>query len=60
MKNLLKTILGSLVLGSILVGVIAIVGSLVEWLCADTGRYMLGLAIIGYGVYRCFKAEFGE
>ena len=58
MKNLLKTILGSLVLGSVLVGIIAVVGSLVEWLCADAGRYILGLLIASYGVYKCFKAEF--
>lgn len=60
MRNLLKTILGSLVLGSVLVGIVAIIGSLVEWLCADAGRYILGLVIISYGVYKCFKAEFGE
>ena len=64
MKKLLKrelgTILGALALGAILVGIIALVGAMVEWFCADGGRYMLGLGIMGYVLYRCFKAEFGE
>ena len=43
-----------------ILGIIALLGWLVEWLCADVGRYMLGLGIFIYILYRMFKSEFGE
>lgn len=60
MKKFLGTILGSVVLGSIILGIITLLSWLVEWLCADMGRYILGLGIFIYILYRMFKSEFGE
>ena len=60
MKKFVKTIIGSVVLGGLVLGVIASFGWLVNWLCADSGRFVLGMIIGIYGIYRMFKAEFGE
>ena len=57
MKKFLGTILGSVILGSIILGIIALLGWLVDWLCVDKGRFILGLIILGYIVYKLMKEE---
>lgn len=60
MKKLLKGIFSIAILATIILGVIALINLLTEWLCADAGRYMLGVGILVYVLYRFFKLEFGE
>ena len=67
-----SVVLGSIILGIIalikskpkngmaIAGLILSIIAIVEWLCADMGRYMLGLGIFIYILYRIFKSEFGE
>lgn len=53
-----------LVMIMLTVGAVAGVGIflswLVNWLCEDMGRYMLGLGVLAYVLYRIGKKEFGE
>lgn len=60
MWKFIKFMLQVLVLGSVILGIITLLGWLVEWLCVDMGRYMLGLGIFIYILYRMFKSEFGK
>lgn len=64
MKKLVKRglglIIGSLICTAIVLGFFALLGAVTEWLMVDMGRYWLGMGILGYVLYRCFKAEFGE
>lgn len=60
MKKIVKMLLGTIVLGAIIVGALGVIGFVSEWLMEDNGRYLLGMGILGYIVYRCFKAEFGD
>ena len=57
MKKLLKGIFSIAILATIILGVIALVNLLAEWLCADAGRYMLGIGIFSYIAYRMLKDE---
>lgn len=60
MRKIIRLIIGSVILGAIIIGVIGLIGFVGEWLMEDNGRYLLGIGILGYILYRCFKAEFGE
>ena len=60
MKKLLKGIFSIAILATIILGVITLGNLLAEWLCADAGRYMLGIGILVYVLYRFFKSEFSE
>lgn len=60
MKKLLKELFSIAILATIVLGVIALINLLIEWLCADVGRYMLGMGILIYILYRFFKSEFSE
>lgn len=58
LKVVIKTLVQSLLLTGLLLGVIALIGNFVEWSCADGGRYFLVMLILGYVLYRIFKSEF--
>ena len=58
LKVAIKTLVQSLLLTSLLLGIIALIGNFVEWNCADGGRYFLVIVILGYVLYRMFKSEF--
>lgn len=58
LKVAIKTLVQSLLLTGLLLGVIALIGNFVEWSCADGGRYFLVTLILGYVLYRIFKSEF--
>lgn len=60
MKKLLKGIFSIAILATIILGVIVLINLLAEWLCADVGRYVLGIGILVYILYRFFKSEFSE
>ena len=60
MKKLLKGIFSIAILATIILGVIALINLLTEWLCVDVGRYVLGVGILVYILYRFFKSEFSE
>ena len=60
MKKLLKGIFSIAILATIILGVIVLINLLAGWLCADAGRYMLGVGILVYVLYRFFKLEFSE
>ena len=53
-----KIIIGALEVG-VIAGIIALIENLVQWLCADTGRYLLGLIIGIYAIYKMLKKELG-
>ena len=57
-KMIGKIIIGVLEVG-VIVGIIALIENLVQWLCADTGRYLLGLIIGIYAIYKMLKKELG-
>ena len=59
-REMVKNLIGAIILGAIIIGFFALVGAIQEWLLADMGRYWLGMGIMVYILYRCFKAEFGE
>lgn len=58
MWKFIKFMLQVLVLGSVILGIIGIVNFIIEWGCADTGRYVLLMGIFSYIIYRMFKEEF--
>ena len=62
-KNKIVTIIGEIIIGvleaGVIVGTIALIENLVQWLCADTGRYLLGLIIGVYAIYKMLKKELG-
>lgn len=60
MKNFVKTLIRTIILGVMVLTPIALIGWLVEWACADSGRYVLVMGIIGYIVWKAFLKEFGE
>lgn len=60
MKELVKRIIGIILVVGIVLGIAKVVGLSVEWLCADKGRYILAIGILSYIAYRFFKIEFGE
>ena len=57
MKKLLGLLLGGCIGTTVLLGCIGLLGGLVEWLCVDKGRFILGLIILGYIVYKLMKEE---
>ena len=60
LKVAIKTLVQSLLLTGLLLGIIALIGNFVEWGCADGGRYFLVMLILGYVLYRIFKSEFDD
>lgn len=59
-RELIKNLIGATILGGLIIGFFALVGAIQEWLLADMGRYWMGIGIMVYVLYRCFKVEFGE
>lgn len=57
MKNLLINVLVGVVLVGVILGVINLLGAVANWLMADNGRYILGMAILGYAVIKMIKKE---
>jgi len=57
MKNLLINVLVGVVLVGVILGVINLLGAVANWLMADTGRYILGMVILGYVVIKMIKKE---
>lgn len=57
MKKLVGLLLGSIILGAIIFGVLGAINWLIEWACADSGRYVLTMGIIGYVVAKMIKRE---
>lgn len=58
LKVAIKRLVQSLLLTGLLLGIIALIRSFVEWSCTDGGRYFLVIVILGYVLYRMFKSEF--
>ena len=62
-KNKIVMIIGKIIIGvleaGVIIGIIALIENLVQWLCADTGRYLLGLIIGIYVIYKMLKKELG-
>lgn len=57
MKKLLKNLIGGAVGATIILGVFALLSWLVEWACADTGRFVLVIGIFSYIFYKMLKEE---
>lgn len=62
-KSKMAKIIGKIIIGvlgaGVIVGIIALIENLVQWLCADAGRYLLGLIIGVYAIYKMLKKELG-
>lgn len=59
MVKMIKIIATGVVETGIIIGIMTLLGNLVEWLCADTGRYLLGLIIGVHAIYKMLKKELG-
>lgn len=59
-KEIIKMLIESAILAIVVIGIFTLLGNFVEWTCADGGRFALVMVIMAYGLYRIFKAEFGE
>lgn len=57
MKRLVREIIVSIILVGILLGIIWLLGTLVNWLCVDRGRFVLGMIILIYAIYRQLREE---
>lgn len=55
-KTLVQGILGTI----IILGIFAMLGMSVEWVCADKGRFILAIFIFSYILYRIYKNEFED
>ena len=60
MMKIVKGLIGTVVIGAVIVGIVIGAEMLVQWLEVDKGRELLGIGIGAYAIYRLFKAEFGE
>ena len=62
-RSKMVKIIGKIIIGvleaGVIIGIIALIENLVQWLCADTGRYLLGLIIGIYAIYKMLKKELG-
>lgn len=54
-----KLIVVALSVGAIF-GVICLIGNLVNWTCADIGRFILFIGIMVYVIYRLMRKEFDK
>lgn len=57
MKKLLGMLLGSILLGSILMLILGAVNWFIDWATMDEGRFILSMIIIGYVVVKMIKRE---
>lgn len=60
MKKLVKLLLGSILLLGIVLGAICLIQAIVNWTCADMGRFILFISIMVYIIYRLIRKEFDE
>lgn len=56
LKMLVQGIIGIV----IILGIFAMLGMSVEWVCADKGRFILVMFIFSYILYRIYKNEFED
>lgn len=56
LKMLVQGIIGTV----IILGIFAMLGMSVEWVCADKGRFILAMFIFSYILYRIYKNEFED
>lgn len=57
MKKLVGLLLGSAVFTAIIMGILGAINWFIDWACADKGRYILSMIIIGYVVVKMIKKE---
>lgn len=57
MKKLLVNVLVGVILVGVLLGVISLLGAVINWLMVDTGRYILGIGILSYIGIKMLKRE---
>ncbi|MBQ2884957.1 MAG: hypothetical protein IJE43_14500 [Alphaproteobacteria bacterium] len=57
MKKLVGLLLGSVIATAIVMGVLSMISWFIDWACADQGRYILAMIIIGYVVAKMIKKE---
>lgn len=57
MKKLLGLLLGSVIATAIVLGILSMVSWFIDWVCLDSGRYILAMIIIGYVVVKMIKKE---
>lgn len=55
-KMLIQGIIGII----LIIGIFAMLGMSVEWVCADKGRFILAIFIFSYILYRIYKNEFED
>ena len=55
-KMLIQGIIGTI----LIIGIFAMLGMSVEWVCADKGRFILVMFIFSYILYRIYKNEFED
>lgn len=60
MKKLVKLLLGSMLLLGIILGAICLIQAIVNWTCADIGRFILFIGIMVYVIYKLMRKEFDE
>lgn len=56
-KGIGKLLLGSSIMIMVILGIMWLLGTIMNWLCEDMGRYILGMIILIYIVYRQIKEE---
>lgn len=57
MKKLVGLLLGSMITTAIVIGVLSMINWFIDWVCADQGRYILAMIILGYVIAKMIKKE---
>lgn len=57
MKKLVGLLLGSVIFTAIILGILGLINWFIDWVCLDTGRWVLAIGIIGYFVARLINKE---
>lgn len=57
MKKLIGLLLGSIILGAVIMLILGAISWFIDWVCLDNGRYILAMVIIGYIVKRLIMEE---
>lgn len=59
-KKIIKNLIGGIIITLIILAIFKILGIVINWLMVDTGRYMLGIGIIGFIAYKLLKRELDD
>ena len=57
MKKLVGLLLGSTIATATVMGILGAINWFIDWVCADQGRYILTMIILGYVIAKMIKKE---